>query len=81
MYVVHTYRSSDQHAKCDTCGWESWAKNSQANGKRHAVRYGHTVFVENNVGLIYSPHASGPDNKIDYNSPAIKTQDQLKMEI
>lgn len=46
------------HARCDDCGWESEAKNAAGNAAQHAGRTGHTVHVEQTIGVTYNKKSS-----------------------
>lgn len=41
-------------AECRDCDWESEAKNALGNAAQHADRTGHTVHVEQMIGVTYN---------------------------
>lgn len=53
-----TYLRYDYFAKCEDCGWESYARNAQGNAAKHSDRYGHTVHVNVEGGVTYTPEGS-----------------------
>lgn len=44
--MQHCWRFFDYHARCETCGWESFARNALGNAAQHHDHTGHSVSVD-----------------------------------
>lgn len=41
-------------ADCDDCSWKTYERNGMGTAACHARDYGHTVHVEQTIGVIYN---------------------------